>query len=65
MDTSFISVKRLAEKYPDFSEASIRYYLFNREQNGLSMHVRNLGRKILISEVGFLQWIDNNGSNVK
>lgn len=61
MNTSFISVKRLAEKYPDFSEASIRYYLFHRDTNGLAKHVRNLGRKILICEQGFLRWIDCNG----
>lgn len=59
MSKSFISVRRLSENHPDFSEASIRYLLFNREENGLSQHVRKIGKKLLIDEFGFIDWIDN------
>lgn len=59
MNKSFISVRRLSEKHPDFSEASIRYLLFNRDNNGLAEHVRKIGKKLLIDEHGFIDWIDN------
>lgn len=60
-EKSFKTVKTLAQKYPEHSESSIRYFLFHRDSNGLAEHVRKLGRKILICEQGWLSWIDSNG----
>lgn len=55
------TVKQLAEENPAFSEASLRYHLFHRHTNGLNKHVRQIGRKIIIDERGFInEWLENN-----
>ena len=61
MTSQYLTVRQVAESFPAFSESSIRYFLFHRESNGLQQHVRNIGRKILISSNGFEEWINSNG----
>lgn len=59
------SVNALAEalnaglKYPTFSTHAIRHYVRHAECNGLAPAVRRIGRKILISESGFLDWLND------
>lgn len=56
------TVKGLAESQPAFSESSLRYLLFHRETNGLNRYVRQIGRKLLIDEDGFLnEWVESQG----
>lgn len=58
------TVKQLAAHNPAFSEAALRYHLFNREANGLKKHVRQIGRKLLIDEYGFVnEWIEDQSHN--
>ena len=58
------SVKALAEvlnsgaESKTFSEWSLRYYLASRDENGLNQYVRQVGKKLLISEPGFRRWIE-------
>lgn len=61
----YLTVKQVVQKHPAFSEASLRYYIFNEKQNGLSSAIRRIGRKVLINEVVFLQWIDGQNGGVK
>jgi hypothetical protein len=59
---SWKTVKQLAEDNPAFSEASLRYHLFHRHTNGLNKYVRQIGRKLIIDECGFInEWIEKNG----
>ena len=59
------SVDALAEvvnaglRKPTLSGHAIRHYVRFAEQNGLAPHIRRLGRKILISESGFFQWLNS------
>jgi hypothetical protein len=55
----YLTVKQFAEKYDAFTEASLRYYIFHAETNGLSTALRRIGRKILIDENKFFEWIDS------
>ncbi|MBK1617602.1 hypothetical protein CKO42_03865 [Lamprobacter modestohalophilus] len=48
-------------KKPTLSEHALRHYVRTAEQNGLSPHIRRLGRKILIHEQGFLSWLSGEG----
>lgn len=57
--SDYLTVKQVALKYPAFSESSLRYYIFHEKQNGLSNSIRRLGRKILINETSFLNWLDS------
>lgn len=56
---SFLTVKQASEKYPAFTEASIRWIVFNSKTNGATSFIRKVGRKVLIEESGFLNWVDN------
>ncbi len=56
--SNLLTVKQFAEKHPAFSEASLRYHIFNEETNGLSSALIRVGRKILIKEDTFFDWIE-------
>ena len=53
----FYTVPQFCEKYPAFTEASLRWLLFNRESNGLAAAVVQLGRRVLIDEAAFIAWL--------
>ena len=59
------SIEALAERlnagaeHPTLTSHAIRHYVRNADSNGLAPHVRRLGRKILVSEPGFLDWLEN------
>lgn len=56
---SYLTVPQLSEKYPAFKVSSIRWALFNKDQNGLKAAVRKVGRKVLIDEEAFVAWIES------
>jgi hypothetical protein len=53
--------KKLSIAEDAFSEASIRWHVFNAKRNGLEPHIRRIGRKVLINVAGFRAWIANQG----
>lgn len=61
----YLTVKQMAAKHAAFSEASLRYYIFNEKQNNLSEAIRRIGRKVLINEEAFFLWIENQNGGAK
>ena len=60
------TVKQIPELYPGvFTEASIRWLIFNEKQNGFFCCVRRLGKKVLIDLDSFESWIDEQGEGGK
>jgi len=55
---SFSTVKQTSEKHPAFTEGSIRWMIFNSKFNGASVWIRKVGRKILIDDAAFVNWIN-------
>lgn len=53
----FATVRQMPEIYPSFSEASIRWLIFNKNSNGFSACMRKLGKKIIIDLDDFEKWI--------
>jgi hypothetical protein len=53
------TVRQLSEKFPAFSQASIRWIIFNAQHNGASSFIHKIGRKIVIDDDAFLQWVSN------
>lgn len=63
------TVRQFSEKYPAFSQGSLRNLIFlastrhtskgNIPGNGLDVALVRLGRKLLIDEIKFFQWVDN------
>ena len=58
----YLTVKQMAEKHPAFSEASLRYHIFHEKENGLEKAITRVGRKILIDESLFFEWLESQGS---
>jgi hypothetical protein len=64
---SWLTIKLLAQAEPAFTEAAIRNHVFNAtprkatrgtiKGNGLALHIRRVGSKVLINHGGFLSWI--------
>ena len=62
---NYLTVKQMAAKHPAFSEASLRYHIFNETKNGIDKAIKRVGRKILIDEGLFFQWLeDMNGGAI-
>jgi len=54
---SFLTVRQTSDKNPAFSEASLRWIIFNSKLNGVTAFIRKVGRKVLLDEAGFLEWV--------
>lgn len=56
---TLITVNQFCEQHPAFPIGGIRHYLFHRNQNGLAASgaVVKIGRKILIDERRFFDWV--------
>ena len=63
--SNFLTVKQFAEKHPAFSESSLRYHIFNEKKNGLSAALIRVGRKVLIKESVFFDWVESLQSRVQ
>ncbi len=62
------TVRQFSEKHPAFSQGALRNLIFladdrksskgNMPGNGLSVALVRIGRKVLIDEARFFEWID-------
>ncbi len=52
------TVGGLLKKYPWLTEGGIRHFLFHMNENGLHRAVKKMGRRILIDEDEFFNWIE-------
>jgi len=59
MQNEFFTVRQLSQKHPAFPEGGLRWLIFNEHQNGFFKCVRRVGRKVLIEENAFLDWLDS------
>lgn len=59
MTTQYLTVKQTAQKYPAFPEGGLRHIIFHSESNGFDSVITRVGRKVLISETAFIDWIEN------
>ena len=49
----------LWNKYHDWpSIAGLRYLIFNCDRNGFSTVIRRIGRRVLLSEPNFFEWVE-------
>jgi hypothetical protein len=65
---TLLPVRQFAEKHPAFPQGSLRNLIFLSENrktskgtikgNGLDIALVRIGRKLLIDEAKFFQWID-------
>ena len=56
--SNLFTVRQLIERHPFLREGGLRWALFHRHRNGLEACIKHLGRKILIDEEAFFDWLD-------
>lgn len=66
---TLLTVRQFAEKHPAFTQGALRNLIFQAnaryastgkiEGNGLGPALVRVGRKLLLDEVRFFEWIDN------
>ena len=57
---AYYTVKQMSMRHPAFSESSLRWLIFNESSNGLHPAIKRVGRKVLVNELKFLRWIEDN-----
>jgi hypothetical protein len=57
---TLLTVNQFADKHPAFSVGGLRWQIFNSAINGLdvSYSIVRLGKRVLIDEEKYFQWID-------
>ena len=60
MPSQLYTVIQFAARHPAFTPGSLRWLIFNEQYNGLkaSGAVKRLGRRVLIDEGRFFDWIE-------
>lgn len=54
----YLSVAQMSERYPAFSQGSLRWLIFNGEINGFKKVIRKIGRKVVLSLSEFRRFIE-------
>lgn len=53
-------------KWNDYHEwptvAALRWLVFHAKTNGLDSAIRRVGRRVLIDEAAFFEWVDRHGA---
>ena len=63
--TKLIPVTKWNNHHEWPTEAGLRYYIFNAEFNGFNKVMKRVGRRILIDETQFFDWVEEkNGGEV-
>lgn len=52
------TLRQLAERNPAFTEGALRWHVFNAKTNGLDSAIVRIGRRVLIDEQAFSQWLE-------
>jgi len=60
-----VNVAQFCEQNPAFSHGSIRWLLFNRQENGLQSAVVRVGRRVLIDVDRFFEWLDAQSEGIE
>lgn len=56
----YVTVAQLAQRYPAFSEGSIRWMIFNANTNGFHKVIRRIGRKVVLNLTNFKKFLEEN-----
>ena len=55
---SLLTVRQFSLKHPAFNEGGLRWMIFHAHTNGMKSCIRRLGKKVLINEAAFFQWVE-------
>lgn len=65
-DRNVSTVKQFCVRNPAFTEGGVRWQIFNEETNGLAKSgaIIRMGRRVLIDEDRFFDWLDRQNAKV-
>lgn len=65
MKTRYITVPDWNKHHDWPPIGGLRFMIFNRAKNGLDAFkvIKKIGRRVLIDETAFFEWVKNNGAN--
>ena len=55
------TVKQFSIDHPAFSEGGLRHLIFHEHENGFHKCIRRVGRRVLIDEQAFFEWVAEQG----
>lgn len=59
---TLLTVNQFADKHPAFPVGGLRHNIFHAGTNGFDKCIRRIGRKVLIDEGAFFNWVDEQSS---
>ncbi len=63
--TRLIPVPEWPNAHPWPSESGLRHLIFHADKNGFDKAVRRIGRRILIDEARFFEWVETSAASKK
>ena len=58
-NTRILPVREFCNTHPWPTESAMRWLIFNADKNGFDQVIRRVGRRVLIDEHAFFEWIEN------
>lgn len=53
-----LTVDQFSQEYPAFSQGSLRFLIFEAKKNGFDHVLVRIGRRVLLDETRFQEWVD-------
>ena len=63
-ERKLIPVTQWNDHHPWSPQGGLRFLIFNAEKNGFDKVIRRAGRRVLIDEQAFFQWMDAQNEGV-
>ncbi|MEZ5902616.1 MAG: hypothetical protein R3D88_04810 [Alphaproteobacteria bacterium] len=57
--SQLMTVRQFSEKHKAFPQSSLRHLIFYSHKNGFNKVIVRIGRRILLDEHMFFEWIDS------
>jgi hypothetical protein len=54
-----MTVNQVVETFPAFAEPTIRWWIFNAEENGFGVCLIRVGGRVFIDRVAFEDWLES------
>lgn len=61
--TQLLTVNQFVEKHQFATFGGLRHLIFYADTNGFSKVIKRIGRRILLDESAFFEWIEENNKN--
>ena len=61
--TQLLTVNQFVEKHQFATFGGLRHLIFYSDTNGFSKVIKRIGRRILLDESAFFEWIEENNKN--